>query len=75
MKETGVNDTIKMVDGDDGNKFWQRPLSLGGPLKGTEEKGQQILPTTGNPRKAGQDTSKLIVPEMPLPPQPPAEDD
>lgn len=67
-----MNRTTKMVEGgDDNSKFGQRPLAVGG----TEERGQQVLPTSGNPPRAGQDTSKLIVPEMPLPPQPPAEDD
>jgi hypothetical protein len=70
-KETGVTSTIKMVDsGDDNLKHGQRTV----PVGDSHERGQQILPGSRNPR-AGQDTSKLIVPEMPLPPQPPAEDD
>lgn len=60
-------------DSDDSQKYGQH--LLGGPLKGTEEKGQQVLPRTGNPPQAGQNANKLIVPEVPLPPQPPAEDD
>jgi hypothetical protein len=70
-----MNDRITMVeDGDDNTKFGQQPLAALGPLSGTEEKGQQILPDSGGSLQHGQD-SKLIVPEMPLPPQPPAEDD
>jgi hypothetical protein len=70
-KETGVTSTIKMVDsGDDNLKHGQRMV----PVGDSQERGQQILPGSRTPR-AGQETSKLIVPEMPLPPQPPAEGD
>jgi hypothetical protein len=70
-----MSDRITMVeDGDDNSKFGQQPLAtLGGPLSGTEEKGQQVLPDSGSLRH-GQD-SKLILPEMPLPPELPADDD
>ncbi|MFG1820600.1 hypothetical protein ACGFIF_43055 [Kribbella sp. NPDC049174] len=68
-----MSDRITMVeDGDDNSKFGQQPLATLGPLSGTEEKGQQVLPTSGSPRP-GQD-SKLILPEMPLPPELPADD-
>ncbi|TCO42424.1 hypothetical protein EV646_11346 [Kribbella antiqua] len=55
---------IKMVDsGDDNLKHGQRTL----PVGDSQERGQQILPGSRNPRP-GQDTSKLLLPEMPLPP-------
>ncbi len=63
--------SIKMVDnGDDNLKHGQRLV----PIGDAQERGQQILPGRGKPH-AGQDSSRLTVVEVPLPPQPPAEDD
>ncbi|GAA1616282.1 hypothetical protein GCM10009789_82840 [Kribbella sancticallisti] len=65
-----MTDRINMVDSsDDSLKHGQKLL---GPLKGTEEKGQQVLPAGDAPRP-GQDSDKLVLPPMPLPPELPAD--